>query len=323
MKLSAQLRKIEKAAGIGERCLDCRRHYILFADEIKLTPPSELYVTSCAGCDQTLKLIHSGYTKRERSVLIAVSGNTFSDSKKWLASYAWMHHLPRFQEIEKIGEAEERRLRDLLHSDNSILRASARKQVAVLNEYAAQKKAQMARVEKVKERSQSRLEKRSEEKGYDVVIAALERVRERRREIGDVDLFNYYIMAEMEVFMWGEKSEETLKLIEGRKKFLADEKARQKAEEEERQRKREEERRLREEERKRQHEEYLAGQRGETPVPVATPAASKDNTNDLLKSLMPPNVYQVYQNAQKLHDKEGHSKISIPYVPNPDALIPD
>jgi hypothetical protein len=314
MKLSAQLRRVEKAAGIGQRCLDCRRHYILFSDEIKLTPPADLYVTSCGTCDQALKLIHSGFTERERTVLIAVSGNTFSDSKKWLASYAWVHHLPRYLEVEKIGEAEERRLRGLLHSGNATLKASARKQVAVLDEYEANKRAQAAKMAKVKEREQSRLQKSAEEKGYDVVIAALDRVREKRREIGDTDLFHYYVMAEMEVFMWGEKSKETLKLIEDRKKFLADEKARQQAEEEERQRKREEERQLREEERKRQHEEYLARQRGETSSSVATSTDSEeDNAMETLKSLMPPNIYEAYKADQEAANKEpltGNLKFS-------------
>src|SRR5213078_826431 len=93
---------------------------------------------------------------------------------------------------------------------------------------------------------------------YAPVLAALGDVMARRAEIRDEELFRYSVMAEMEVFMWGGKSAETLRLIEDRQRRLADEEGERKREAEERERKYQEERRLREEERKRQHEEYLA-----------------------------------------------------------------
>lgn len=76
-------------------------------------------------------------------------------------------------------------------------------------------------------------------------------------------------------------------------------------------------------ERARHREEYLARQRGETLAPVAIPTASEDKADDVLKALMPPNIYEAYKKAQKLDGKESRSQIGIPYIQNPDELIND
>ena len=252
MRIAARLKRAEKAVGIGKRCLSCRVHYIRFGNEIRRTAPDDLDVTTCQTCKQTLKLIHSGYTKRERFVLASISSSYHSEPAQLLAGYVWMHHLPRFREIEQIGEDEEKRLRGLVRSDNWMLRESARKQVKVLDEDAAQKIIEQEAVEKRKQRTAT------EEDVYASVLTALDDVSRRRAEIKDHDLFCYNVMAEMEVFMWGEKSEETLKLIEDRQRQIDEEEAERQREAEERERQREEERQRREEERKRQHEEYRA-----------------------------------------------------------------
>jgi hypothetical protein len=200
-------------------------------------------VTACGTCNRTLKLIHSGYTERERAVLIFVSGGGRYNAVKWLASYAWMQHLPRFQEIEEIGEEEEKRLRGLLRSDNETLRESARKQVKVLDEYAAHKKIGEEAAKKTE--AQRTLKGKLEEKSPFLVLVALDEVRKNRAEIEDDNLFSYYVMAEMEIFIWGEKSKETLKLIEDRKRQITEEEEASKREAEERERQRDEERRLR------------------------------------------------------------------------------
>ncbi len=62
MSLTARLKKVEKAAGIGQRCLSCRVHYIRYGDEIKRTVAADLFVTFCRGCSQPLTMVHSGYT---------------------------------------------------------------------------------------------------------------------------------------------------------------------------------------------------------------------------------------------------------------------
>ncbi|MFL6212041.1 MAG: hypothetical protein ACJ74W_24550 [Pyrinomonadaceae bacterium] len=216
MSIAARLKRLEQAAGIGQRCLSCRVHYIRFGDEIRRTAPTDLFVTTCATCKQTLKEIHSGYTERERAVLVAISAD-HTDSVKRLASNLWMLYLPRFQEIKEIGEAEERRLRELVHSANLTLRQLARKRLKVLDEYAAHQQIRLEAAVKSEQRTEQ------EESVYAPVLAAREEVRERRDEIIDYNLFCYYVMAEMEVFMWGEKSKETLQIIAARQRQLAEE----------------------------------------------------------------------------------------------------
>src|SRR2546423_1820807 len=189
MSIAARLGRVEKRAGVGRRCLSCRAHYIRLSDEIRRTAPAELFVTACRTCKQTLKEIHSGYTERERAVLAAVSSD-YSDASKWLASSAWVYHLPRFQEIERIGEAEEKRLRELVRSDNSALRQSARKRVKVLDEDAAHKTKLVEAADKRKQRGAAEEEA---DKIYAPVLAALDEVRGRRAEIEDQDLFCYCV----------------------------------------------------------------------------------------------------------------------------------
>jgi septal ring factor EnvC (AmiA/AmiB activator) len=230
-----------------------------------------------------------------------------------------MQHLPRFLEIKEIGKAEERRLRGLIRSDNTTLRESARKQVKVLDELAAHKQ-----IREANQQGKEATEESRKDKIFGTVFAAMDKVRGRRREIKDDNLFSYYVMAEMEVFMWGEKSKETLQLIEDRERQIVEAEEVRKREAEERERQREEERRLREEERKRQDEEYLARQRQpQDPLHQPTTAANHpfwsqggDETDsfqlpteekpDLLKSLMPPAAYEAYRNAQKIKEKPSY-----------------
>src|SRR5947209_1749775 len=105
MRIGARLKRLEQAVGIGQRCLSCRVHYIRYGDESKRTTPVDLYVPTCATCKHPLKLIHSGYTERERAVLIAFSSDHL-DGVKELAIYFWIRCLPRYQEITESGEAE-------------------------------------------------------------------------------------------------------------------------------------------------------------------------------------------------------------------------
>src|ERR1051325_10169728 len=162
MSIDASLKRIEKTTGVGERCLKCRVHYIRFGDEIRRTPAADLFVTTCATCKQTLKFILSGYTEREREVLKALSSDRelHNDASRYLATYAWTRHLPRFQEIIRIGEAEEKRLRSLARD------LKARKAVLTLDEYAAEKAALQASFER-----KDAKEKLTKKEDWQVVIA--------------------------------------------------------------------------------------------------------------------------------------------------------
>lgn len=262
MNIQASLRKLEKAAGVGERCLRCRVHYIRFGDEIKRTSKADLFVTTCSECGRTLKHIHSDYTGREREVLKALSTDRtlYSDAPRYLATYAWVHHLPRFLEIEEIGDAEEKRLR------GDVRNPASRKQVKVLDEHAAAVKAERNSYERAQAKSKVKALDEWQE-----VIAELDKVRAlRNTELKDQNLFSYLIMAEMEVFMWGGKSEETLRLIEDRRRHLAEEAERLGRERREREEQRERERIEREERyrREREERERQRAERSAQPTPA-------------------------------------------------------
>jgi len=256
MSIAARLRKVEKAAGVGGRCLSCRDHYIRYGNEIRRTAPNDLLLTVCDNCGHTIKLIYSGCTERERSVLTAAAldDRLRSDPVKWIASYAWIQYMPRYLEILRIGEEEETRLRDAMRSDKSAMR-----QVNVLNEYAAHEKRLEVAYNLAKE--QLRHQKDGFWADYFIVYGTLDEVRKRQPEINDDLLFSFLVMAEMEVFMWGEKSAETLKLVGDRQREI----------EEEAERKRfEEEKRKRDEEFKRRDKEFLNRSRalcGLPPLP--------------------------------------------------------
>jgi hypothetical protein len=135
VSIKGALKRLEGAAGVGLRCLNCRVHYIRLGEAIRCADPADLYVTTCGRCGHTLKFLHSGYTPRERVVLVYVSTSPESEQNaaKWIASYAWAHHLPRHLEIEKIGEAEEKRLRSLPKDKE------ARRRVQILEEAEARR----------------------------------------------------------------------------------------------------------------------------------------------------------------------------------------
>ena len=256
MSVAAQLKKLEKAAGIGERCLNCKVHYIKFGDEIRRTLPVDISLTTCASCGFEIKAIHAGFTERERKVLIyvATAKKRLMDAPQWLASYAWMNHLPRFGEIEQIGAAEEKRLRDAVKTD-----PSARRWVKMLDDY----KLYQDRMLRIHEETKKRELKQRMRDTCAPVMEALDEVRKEQRTLDHL-IFRYRVMSEMEVFMWGEKSKETLKLIEDRQHVLDEEARERKREADERERKYQEEKRQREEDRKRQHEEYLARARAQS-----------------------------------------------------------
>jgi hypothetical protein len=263
VSIKGALRKLEEAAGVGCRCLRCRVHYIRFGDEIRRTHPADLFVSTCADCGQTLKLIHSGYTPRERVVLVSIisDSTTQGDAAKWVAAYAWTRHLPRFSEMKEVGRAAEKRLRD------AVADPEARRRVKVLDEYAAHKARVTAAAEETPEVPPD----------WHKVIDALDVLRNSRNArplMKDDKVFSYSVMAEMEVFMWGAKSEETLNLIEDRRAELM-EQARATAERLEREKVEREERYRREaEECERQRQERLR----EMPQGTAARAASPIGT---------------------------------------------
>jgi predicted RNA-binding protein len=229
------------AVRVGERCLICRVHYIKFGDEIKRTTAADLLAIFCRDCGLPRKLILSGYTQRERDVIVRVmtAEDRTTDHLTWLASYVWMHYLPRFLEIDEIGLTEEKRLRDAVNVD-----VNARRQVKILDELNAQE-------EKSKKAHEDRKRNNVIENDdtFASVIAVLDEIRKEQFRL-DHTVFLYRVMAEMEVFIWGDKSAETLKLIEDRQRQLEEETAQRKREAEERDRKYQEDRRQREEERR-------------------------------------------------------------------------
>lgn len=215
MSIKAKVKRLEEAVGIGQQCLDCRVHYIRFGAEIRRTAPEDTYQSTCHQCGQTLAVIQSGYSERDRKVLRLVA-DVQGDLAKWLAANFWMQHHPRFQEIKNIGDAEETRLRGLLRSENPVLRETARKKVKVLDEYKAAQESFVQKQQEVIEQG-----KDDGDDTYARPVAILEGMRERRGEIGDHRLYCYCVMAAMEEFIWGEKSAETLALLESRKRELA------------------------------------------------------------------------------------------------------
>ncbi len=298
MSIRAKVKKLEEAAGIGERCLNCRVHYIRFGDEIKRTAPEDLYISTCMQCGQTLALIHSGYSERDRAVLIAVSCGEQGDPAKWLASYAWMQHHPRFQEIKDIGEVEEKRLRGQVHSENLRLRESARKQVKVLDEHEAAQAASMA-----EQQRREKLVKSGRKEAWARPLAMLDKVRERRGEIKDHKLFCYYVMIAMEKFIWGEKSAETMALLNSRKRELAEAEAQRQREIEERERKRlaeKAEREARYEREKQERERQRLERLGLTPPVSGQSIYQGDPVNEVETGY----ESQQRQKAQSLHPLE-------------------
>ena len=193
MSVKAALKRLEDAEGVGRRCLNCRVHYIKFGDEIRRTAVADLFVTACGACGRELKLILSGLTPREREVAIYVSTAPASehDGEKWIASYAWIHNHPRHLEVERIGEAEEKRLRGLKGPNEQ-------RQVKALDEYAYKIEA-MTTVQG----GSSALPP-----AWEAVFDAHDEVKKRRDSnaepmLKDEKFYAYTVMAEMEVFMWG------------------------------------------------------------------------------------------------------------------------
>lgn len=251
MSITSALRKLEEETGVGRRCLRCRVHYIRFGEEIRHTPSADLFVSTCSECGQTLKLIHTGFTERERAVLVSLISDqtTQGDAAKWVASYAWTRHLPRFVELKAAGAAEEKRLRAAAKDPE------ARRRVKVLDEYAAHK-----------ERVTAAAATPEVPPDWHKVIDALDKVREQRSApvsaLKDELLFSYAVMARMEVFMWGAESEETQRLAKARCDEMARESAelierleRERLEREERERQRQERNRREREERERAYQE--------------------------------------------------------------------
>lgn len=218
MNVKAKVARLEKALGLGERCLKCRVHYIRFGDEIKRTAIDDLYVNTCGACGNKLAEIHAGFTAREREVLLLVAANEMGDPVKWLAAYCWMQHHPRFQEIESIGESEEKRLREQLNSGDLNRRASARKQVKFLEEQRAVTEAMLVEHEK-----SNSVDKSAREEAWMLPLLVMDRIRNRRESLKDHKLFGYFVMATMERrFIWGRVSSETRSLFSARKVELAE-----------------------------------------------------------------------------------------------------
>ena len=88
---------------------------------------------------QAQKEIRTGNYYFKKGSYRAAAGR-FEEATKWNGGEpeAWL----------RLGEAEEKRLRELVRSDNSALRQSARKRVKALDEYAAHKKIQAEAFEK-------------------------------------------------------------------------------------------------------------------------------------------------------------------------------
>lgn len=304
MSIKGALRKLEEEAGVGRRCLRCRVHYIRFGDEIRRTPPADLFVSTCADCGQALKLIHSGYTPRERAVLVSIisDSTTQGDAAKWVAAYAWTRHLPRFSEVKEIGRAAEKRLREAAADPE------ARRRVKVLDEYAAHKARVTAAAEETPEVPPD----------WHKVIDALDVLRNSRNArplLKDDKVFSYSVMAEMEVFMWGEKSEETLKLIEDRRAELI-ERARATAEQMEREKVAREERYRREaEERERQRQERLR----EMTQGAATRAGSPVGTSGRDAQAAPVSRLRT-SNAPVPHNPMVFDPTTA-YVPEPARMV--
>jgi hypothetical protein len=253
MSVKARLRQIEKAAGVGELCLNCKRHLILYSDIITRTKPEDVFSFPCDTCGFLYYEILDGYSELERGLVrelclsLRSERRTLEKRKRFYALQLYYWILPRTRELRKKGEDEEARLRALEKPP-----ASVRSQLKVLDEWNALSA----------ERKETRLRKRTEAEDEEresrralaaPTMAVIHAVK--AEQIADEDLHYLKIMAGLEAIIFGATLPETLGKVEAREAALLAEKEARERERREQEEQRERERLEREEKWAREREE--------------------------------------------------------------------
>ena len=163
MSVKAKLKRLERAAGVGQMCLGCKRSLILYSDTIRRTRPEDLVVRPCDACGFPSFTIIGGYSERELALMRelffspdAPPPRTLAGRQRRYAAQLYYYILPRTHEIRKIGEREEGRLRGL-----SARSESACARLKVLDEWRAREEdAKAARRLRLSEEEEAAREER-------------------------------------------------------------------------------------------------------------------------------------------------------------------
>ena len=284
MSVKVRLARLERAAGVGQMCLGCKRGLILYSDTIRHTRPEDLVVRPCDACGFPSFTIIGGYSERELALLRglffspdASPPRTLAERQRHYAAQLYYYILPRTHEIRKIGEREEGRLRGL-----SVRSESARAQLKVLDEWKAREEdAKAARRLKLSEEEEAAREERRAKAAP--TMAVIERVKAAHTSAGRSPkrpaerLYYLQLMAELEVLVYGETlwetqaKIETLRREEQEKQEREEREARERSERLERERLEREERYRREREQRERERLERERARLQAAAPVGTP----------------------------------------------------
>lgn len=245
MSTKSRLKQVEKAAGVGELCLWCKHHLVLYSDFIKRIKPDDLLIYPCRNCGFPFYVILDGFSELERELIRELhltdrsERKTLEERKQFYALQIYLYVLPRSREIREIGEKEEKRLRETAPAT-----VSTRQQVKLLDEW----KGVQAQIESV--RRQKRTEEEDEERESRRAVSAPTMVvlhSVKAENLTDSELHYLKVMAGLEVIIFGDTVQETRDKIESREAHLRAEKQKWELEECERKERWERERQEREE----------------------------------------------------------------------------
>jgi hypothetical protein len=278
---------LERRAGVGRLCIDCKRRLIRYADLIRRTPRDAVLVVTCDGCGFPQHIILDGHTEREKGLIREMHGprgRTLEARRRRFAIQVYLMMTPRQRAIEAAGDAEEKRLRGIAPAP-----AAVRSQLKVLDEYAAVAADRQAarRMLISEDEEETRVTRRAV---FREVMSVVDEARAQAQKAGDDELYRLLVMTKLEEFIFGETLPETLDRIEAHErgvrvaKEAREREAREREERYERERREREERwRLEAEERERARQERA----GEVvPRAVTTPVGTLgDEPADRLRRL--------------------------------------
>jgi hypothetical protein len=262
---------LERRAGVGRLCIDCKRRLIRYADLIRRTPRDGVLVLTCDGCGFPQHIILDGHTEREKELIREMHGprgRTLEARRRRFAVQVYLMMTPRQRAIEAAGDAEEKRLRGIAPAP-----AAVRSQLKVLDEYAAVAADRQAarRMLISEDEEETRVTRRAV---FREVMSVVDEARAQAQQADDEELYRLLVMTKLEAFIFGETLPETLERIEAHERGVREAKEAREREAREREERYERERREREERRRLEAEgRERAGEvvRPDGPQPVGTP----------------------------------------------------
>jgi hypothetical protein len=211
MTVKARVVKLEHKAGVGQLCLDCKRHLIRYSDIIRRTPRDGVLVTPCDGCGFPRHVILYGHTEREQELLRELGrprGRTLEERRRRFTVMVYLMMTPRQGEIEAAGDAEEKRLRDIKPPPSDV-----RTQLKVLDEYGAVLASRQAarRLLVSEEKDEERCSRRAPLRH---AMAVVEEARAEALKADDEELYRLLVMLKLEPYLFGDALPETREKIE-------------------------------------------------------------------------------------------------------------